>query len=49
MNNPFGLPDEVFNAILESAFTGTVKIPSQPKDKKAGNTPGGEVGNGSTC
>lgn len=39
MNNPFGLPDEVFNAILESAFTGTVKIPSQAKDKKAGSTP----------
>ena len=24
MNNPFGLPDAVFNAILESAFTGAV-------------------------
>lgn len=24
MNNPFGLPDAVFNAILESAMTGAV-------------------------
>lgn len=39
MNNPFGLPDAVFNAILESAFTGAVKIPSQPKDKKPDGTP----------
>lgn len=39
MNNPFGLPDAVFNAILESAFTGAIKIPPQSKDNSKGNDP----------
>ena len=37
MNNPFGLPDAVFNAILESAFTGAVV--TNMKNAKSDVTP----------
>lgn len=38
MNNPFGLPDAVFNAILESALTGAAV--TSIKNPKPGAYPG---------